>query len=454
MAISFVNSLSASATSGGTFNISRPTSSTQDDVIFAAISAGSTAAIGAFTWPAGWNVIHSVEHQNTSNSDYSRWEIAWHVFSTGELNYSITVPALTNGSRTHTTAAYRGCSTTTPVIQNSLTTTEDTASSSALSTPTATSSTSGVWAIAAFHGFSASGSFSWSPGTGLTERTDAIGTGTTVRQGQEWADTNGTVDASSGVSYSSTPNVSISNRTAFIGLIQVPGGSSFTSTPADAEGLTDAATKSVGKAASDAEGLTDVAAKSVGKVVGDAQGLTDSASASLAIPRSAADSEGLTDGTVKAVGKVVADPEGLTDGVTAMVTRQLVAGDSEGVTDSIFCQLTEVTAVADSEGLGDSLSAVLANVKTAADPEGLADGLGVVIAFARSAADGAGLTDSVTASLESPEDFAFNKGDTIALTDAMIVELAGSVDPAHLAKVPAEVRTSIVPREYRIGVVK
>jgi hypothetical protein len=95
-------------------------------------------------------------------------------------------------------------------------------SNSAITTDTATSSTSGLWPVAGFVGAGLATNFSFTPGAGLSERADVSNTSATYRAGTEWADTNGIVDASGGVSYSSTPNNSIARRGAFIGLLQPP----------------------------------------------------------------------------------------------------------------------------------------------------------------------------------------------------------------------------------------
>lgn len=221
MAISYVASLTGNSTSGGTFNISRPTGSTQDDIIFASICATSTASIGAFTWPSGWNVVAT--KSSSSGLPVTRWEVAWHVFATGETNYSVTIPSLTSGSRAHNTSAYRGCDTTTPIIETSMQDMSGSGgSNSAITTDTATSSVSGLWPVAAFVGAGLATNFSFTPGTGLSERADTSNTTATYRAGVEWTDTNGIVDASGGVSYSSTPNNSIAQRSSFIGLLQPP----------------------------------------------------------------------------------------------------------------------------------------------------------------------------------------------------------------------------------------
>lgn len=226
MAISYIAALTGVATTGGTFNISRPTGSSQDDIILATISASSSGAIGAFTWPGGWNVVQTQE--GTAGTAVHRVEIAWHVYATGETNYSVTVPTLTSGTRTHITATYRGCDTTTPWVSTDLSAIEGDGVSGAITSDSLSSSVSNLWAIGAFFAHTSSANFSFAPGTGLTERQDRTNTTGTYRTGIEVADTNGTIDASGGVSYSATPSGTTYNRCAFLGLLQppaAPGGS-------------------------------------------------------------------------------------------------------------------------------------------------------------------------------------------------------------------------------------
>jgi hypothetical protein len=230
MAISYVAGLQGTATSGGTFNISRPTGSAQDDIIIGLVSCASSSAIGAYTWPSGWTVLNTHTHTNDPATAASRLEVAWHKYVSGETNYSMTVPSLSSGSRVHMTFAYRGLDTTTPFIQNSIGTADGASSSSAITSPTATSSVANVWGIAVIHAFGSSLNFSWTPSSG-TERGDLNQTTATYRAGQQLIDSNGTIDASGGVSYTSTPNNSVYNRLGWVALMQPPvsAGTSYQS---------------------------------------------------------------------------------------------------------------------------------------------------------------------------------------------------------------------------------
>lgn len=223
MAISYVGMLNGAATTGGTFNISRPSGSATDDIIFAMIGATSTSTIAAFTWPSGWNELYA-ESGSADIAVNSRYELRWHVYDSAEgSNYSVTVPTLSTstGTRVHATMSYRGCDTTTPIVGGTGSTgTRLTAGGTTFSTPTETSSVSDVWAVCAFNAFSVAANWNWTESN--TERVDRTNSSNSYRSGLAWSDTNGTVDASGGVSYSGTPSTTTYSRLPWIGLLQPP----------------------------------------------------------------------------------------------------------------------------------------------------------------------------------------------------------------------------------------
>lgn len=215
MAIAF----RASSTTEGTdtsVEIDIPSGSTQDDILVAAIDVTSQDNPGTtLTWPGGWTVLNE---DNVDTTTSGRLSVAWKKFNTGDGTQTATVSAtLTSGGWVTACAAYSGVSPTTPVLSNSMTDMLSTSGSEERVTGSATNSKVGVWKVVAFGAHKSSADTTWTMTD--TERVDNACTAPTRRAHIALADSNGTVDASAGVTGSATPASAVANRAEWIGLL-------------------------------------------------------------------------------------------------------------------------------------------------------------------------------------------------------------------------------------------
>lgn len=224
MAIAYVTGSSGTATDG-TVDIARLGSAGQ--ILIAQVVATNTAAIGAFTWGSGWNVLDSQETDNVVMT--VRSEIAWFLRTSGDpTSWAIDTGSSTTSGQVAHYVYYSGCDTTAPVVVDEFgaQNTGTTATTTSPSTPTATSSVSGLWAVALFSQAGFVATRTWSSYTGsLTERIDAAEAAGNERASGAIADTNGTVDASGGVSYTATPSGTGFAHRAAVLLLQPPTSS-------------------------------------------------------------------------------------------------------------------------------------------------------------------------------------------------------------------------------------
>lgn len=232
-------------------------------------------------------------------------------------------------------------------------------------------------------------------------------------------------NVASGTQTASGATISSSENFA-VHLVALPaaggGGSNFTQTPADTEGIADAPALAQGKTAADTEGLTDATATTQGKVVADPQGLTDSTTTVFGRATSAADTVGLTDSALieKALTRAPADTEGLTDAAGLAIGYARTSADIEVVSDTAGLVFNRASTFADAEGLTDSAEVQLSTSGSLSpvDMEGLTD----AVRFDRTAviADPVGLSDQA----------AFARGqaatDQVGVTDSATVQLAGA----------------------------
>jgi hypothetical protein len=244
----------------------------------------------------------------------------------------------------------------------------------------------------------------------------------------------------------------IGTHYAFI-LAPAVGGTNYTGSPADAEGITDSATQTVDsvRTSSDPVGVTDSASPAIDAIrtLPDPVGVTDSATVVMNYVVTLTDSVGLTDSATGTIGATdytasPADPEGITDTATAVQGLARTQADAAGITDSVTAARDMVTTATDPVGLSDSVIANLARVTTVADLLGLVDAPSFTAAVSRPTADPTGITDSAVGVL----DRVMVTADMVGLTDVVAAELNAVVatpSPERILTVPAEARIRRVP---------
>lgn len=190
-------------------------------------------------------------------------------------------------------------------------------------------------------------------------------------------------------------------------------GSSFTQTPSDAEGLTDAVALALTRALSDNANPSDVATPMIFQQNQENLTLSDSVALLLSVGRS--DPEGLTDAATFSIGPVSSDAEGLTDSVNAVHTAVQANSDDAGLTDNVSVLKSSAgdLLLTDPEGLTDSAGLSIARVLS--DPIGMADTTAVTLSTVR--ADFAGTADAVGMDLGHPVN------DLAGMVDAVFIEL-------------------------------
>ncbi|MEU8683147.1 hypothetical protein [Streptomyces sp. NPDC048611] len=188
------------------------TSSAQhNDLYIACITMASDNAINAFTWPSGWSMLEAQETAGAGGG-FCRAEIGWTIWHQGDgSGKSGTLnTALINGGWTCSSWGWDGVETSNPILQHAMGTMNTASSSSAVATPTATDSTTGVWRAEFFQGFALSAARSWSGYSPAdTERLDANYPLNTNRPAAAIVDSGAIIDASSGTSVSGTPSGAI-----------------------------------------------------------------------------------------------------------------------------------------------------------------------------------------------------------------------------------------------------
>lgn len=249
-------------------------------------------------------------------------------------------------------------------------------------------------------------------------------------------------NVSAGTQTASGATISSSQSFA-VELIALPaaggGGTDFTQTPADTEGVTDGTSKALGKALGDAVGLTETTSFARGLATPDGVGLTDAAAVAFGRATTGADTVGLTDSALieKALTRAPTDTEGLTDTAALAVGYAQTRTDTEGLADSAALAFNRASVVPDAIGLTDaadvqlSTSASLSLADTAgltdavrldrsmapADPLGITDQ--AALARGQVAPDPVGVTDSATVQLAGAG--TVSSGDAENLTDAAAI---------------------------------
>ena len=202
----------------------------------------------------------------------------------------------------------------------------------------------------------------------------------------------------------------------------VPGGTTYTLTPADTAGVTDAATVLV------------VASRTVA----DAAGATDTAAA------------------VQSVTLTPVDTATGSDAVVVSMIRNLTAADVAGVTDSVDITATGTQSVnpADTAASSDLASVTCDATRVLGDAAAATDTATVTLAASTTTTDSAVGSDAVTVVMSR----IVTVDDLLALIDAADGALTGALTPidtppCHITVIPAEDRTTVVPTESRLTIV-
>lgn len=378
------------------------TAATAGNLLLLIVAADDYAA----TPPTGWTQSTGCK-QETFLGHYVWWKVA----AGGETSVSYTIGSATTSC--WITAEYSGLSASPYDISNGQ---FAQSSGTSYTTPTITP-TAGDRLIIASIGASLNSAFSgvdtWL--NSFVERQDifttlASGTRDEAGMAELSVTANGTTGYSSGATYSG--GVTAQARTGIIIAFKVAagGGSSFTATQNDDDGLTDAAAtaSAFARTPTDPAGLTDVAATALvfARTQDDPVGLTDTVSVqgSGVFTRQVDDPAGLTDTATPAsvFPRTVDDQTGLTDtGDPMSVDTGETIQDTAAVTDSTSVVFTTPTTrqVDDLIGLSEAVLQVTVSARQVNDPAGLADLVAATSAYARDVADVLGLTDSTTVAL-------------------------------------------------------
>ena len=275
-----------------------------------------------------------------------------------------------------------------------------------------------------------------------------------------------------------------------VGAIEVvpaaTGGTNYTASPADHEGLSDGLSlaQSFNRSPADHEGLSDglSLAQSFNRSAADHGGLTDALSLTRSFSRSAADHEGLTDAvsttlsnasslsqsaadklgltdSVSAVLGHLNDHLGLTDAVSTALSGTRPRADKLGITDAItivvvasgfgaepfgtgpFGERSSAADLVDHERLTDAATVTQDLFRSPADKLGLTDSLSAVLGFAPRVTDHEGLTDRATTAISAPRSAA----DHLGLTDSVSAVLGYPNDHLRLTDAVTVDRITLSP---------
>jgi hypothetical protein len=218
------------------------------------------------------------------------------------------------------------------------------------------------------------------------------------------------------------------------------GGTNFTESPSDTEGLTDSLAVEQGEGLTDPLGLTDTRAIDQDKAAADTLGLTDTVTAERLHPESVTDTLDLTDTVTATLGREVApaDTLGLTDSIETETIKAVAPSDTLDLTDTVASQATYQRAATDDLGLTDSLTIAGDRTLEFTDPADLTDSLATEAIYNRAQTDNLGVTDSLTAdvgklvaatdTLGLSDSWTFDRGqgaaDTLGVTDSLSFDLA------------------------------
>lgn len=213
------------------------------------------------------------------------------------------------------------------------------------------------------------------------------------------------------------------------------GGTAYTASPADAEGLVDAMAQVMldVRSFSDAEGLLDsrVQFEAAVRTFSDSLGETDAASSVQSAARLPADAVGLLDAATQAGvdARTQSDPSGLLDSAAQSAAYVQSPADAQGLVDAM-AQAPFIAANPDDPlGLTDAESQAAVSVRSPADPVGLSDASSQAAAAAQAPSDAVGLTD-ITAQVVA---YARTALDALGILDAALQSSAANQTAADAA---------------------
>lgn len=212
------------------------------------------------------------------------------------------------------------------------------------------------------------------------------------------------------------------------------GGTPYAGAPADAVGITDAATDALdgSRTSADPVGVTDSALDALAsqRTATDPVGVTDAATSAQALARTQADSVAVTDAAADALDGVrtVADPVGVSDSATSASGNARSQDDLVGVTDSVSAQLSVVTtqSPADPVGVQDAVVTVASAARQVGDPVGVADAATTALDTQRTLTDPVAATDSVAAQVGVNQTVT----DPVAVSDALTQDRSTALSDA------------------------
>jgi len=264
------------------------------NVIAVSANTTGTGVDPAQSMPAGWTAVPSATSGKTG-TPYHRLSLFYRFYQAGDTNPTVSIAAL--GNIECACVAYSGVDSTTPFVTGEVLAQPQGASSTSWSTGSITMAAA-RWVISVFANRT---SGTWSGLTDTQRLTGIVASSANIA----YEDTNGTVAAGTVTARTATFSAATSvGNTVIVALNPASGGATLTANPADAVGVTDAATLAAELVSGDAVGLADGAAVS----------LTSAGSASPA------------------------DLLGVTDAVQVVQSRFVTSADSLGITDVVSLQ--------------------------------------------------------------------------------------------------------------------
>jgi len=187
-------------------------------------------------------------------------------------------------------------------------------------------------------------------------------------------------------------------------------GSTYTATPADPVGVTDAVAISGSRALTftDPVGVSDLGANQTidyGTTANDPVSVADAGATAVGGARTTADPAALTDtaSTTFVAARTAVDPVGVVDSASVTVSSGYVANpaDPAGIADAVTSTVDAQRVIAEPIGLTDATSVVITTAGSVSfnDPTTVTDSVTTALSGARAGADTLGVTDTATAVL-------------------------------------------------------
>lgn len=407
------------------------------------------ASSGTITTPSGWtDILPQTNSVNGSTSDchaifYRKWV-------SGDTDPSVTTKS---GRVAMTPVRVQGADAST-FVDISATVTQTASGATTVTAPTITPTSTTL--VCTFNGRDAANGNFQTPYSNLsasmTSIAEASGKATSQTNaghliayevvtansatGTRQADPAQSVEGAMGVSFS---------------LNAAASGTNYDKTPADAEGVTDAASvvQNLTRTPSDPAGVSDAVTtqQSLARTHADSEGLTDSVAATQGMDRSVLDTAGINDSATarQDLVRAAADPTGLTDSAEYSLDSVRSKDDPAGLSDAVTAQQDLTRTAADAAGLTDIVTAVQALMRSLADSVGITDIADAQITglastnYTRNPADALGVRDALTAIQAMVRD----RADSLALTDSAaalqaldraLADAAGVTDAAEFTQ--------------------